>query len=282
MARPLRIEYPGAVYHVTSRGNAQADIYLEDLDRETFLDTLAGVIHRFGWVCHAYCLMSNHYHLVIETPEPNLAPGMRQLNGVYTQRFNHRHHRVGHIFQGRYKAILVERDAYLLELIRYVVLNPVRAGMVKNVLQWAWSSYRATAGIETCPSWLSTDWLLSQFGKQRRRCLDRYMQFVAEGASRGRIWEGLNQQVYLGGDAFVDQIKSELSDRNDLTEVPRVQWKQSSKQLDDYADECGDRSEAMARAYLEGGYRMNEIAKYFAVHYATVSRAVKKFEDGNV
>jgi len=278
MARPLRVEYPGAVYHVTSRGNAQEDIYLEDADREIFLDTLAGVINRFGWLCHAYCLMSNHYHLVIETPESNLALGMRQLNGVYTQRFNRNHHRVGYIFQGRYKAILVERDAYLLELCRYVVLNPVRASMVKDVRQWSWSSYRATAGVQARPPWLSIDWLLSQFGKQRWRCMERYAQFVKEAVNRENIWEGLNQQAYLGGDGFVDRIKSELNGRNDLAEVPKAQWKQAGKSLNEYANEFGDRSEAMARAYLDSVHRMNAIAKQFGVHYATVSRAVKKRE----
>ncbi|MDX8409364.1 MAG: transposase [Mariprofundales bacterium] len=151
MARPLRVEFSGAIYHVTSRGNAQADIYLDDTDRADFLDTLANVIERFGWVCHAYCLMTNHYHLVIETPQANLAQAMRQLNGVYTQRFNRRHHRVGHIFQGRYKAILVEHDVYLLELGRYVVLNPVRAGMVEGARHWPWSSYRGSGWCRAMP-----------------------------------------------------------------------------------------------------------------------------------
>jgi len=245
MARPLRVEFPGAVYHVTSRGNAQTDIFLDDADREMFLHTLAGVISRFGWVCHAYCLMDNHYHLVIETPGANLCLGMRQLNGVYTQRFNRSHHRVGHIFQGRYKSILVERDAYLLELCRYVVLNPVRASMVKDVCQWVWSSYGATVGIISPPAWLSVDWLLSQFGKQRRRCMERYAQFVEEGVRQASIWGELSQQAYLGGDDFIDQIKSEISNRNNLTEVPRAQWKQSGRSLDEYADEAGERNNAM-------------------------------------
>ena len=107
MARPLRIEYPGAVYHVTSRGNARRKIYLDDDDREMFLATLAWVGERFGWICHAYCLMGNHFHLLIETPNPNLSLGMRQLNGVYTQRFNRRHKKAGHLFQGRFKAIFI-------------------------------------------------------------------------------------------------------------------------------------------------------------------------------
>lgn len=130
MARPLRIEYPGAVYHITSRGNEKKTIFRSDKDRVDFLDTLQDVNSRYNWICHAYCLMGNHYHLLIETPDANLSIGMRQLNGVYTQSFNGRRKRTGHLFQGRYKAILIQKDSHLLEVCRYVVLNPVRAGMV--------------------------------------------------------------------------------------------------------------------------------------------------------
>src|SRR5512135_2237813 len=140
MARPLRIEYPGALHHITARGNARKRIYKNDADREAFLETLRDVVKRFGWVCHAYCLMDNHYHLLIETPEGNLSRGMRQLNGIFTQRLNRRHGRVGHLFQGRFKAIVVERESYLLELCRYVVLNPIRAGMVTHLERYPWSS----------------------------------------------------------------------------------------------------------------------------------------------
>ena len=147
MSRPLRIQFPGALYHLTSRGNRQEDIYLGNFDRERFLVVLAEVCNRFNWGCHSYCLMSNHYHLLIETPEGNLSQGMRQLNGVYTQCFNRRHKRVGHVFQGRYKSILVQENSYLLELARYIVLNPVRANMVGCPSDWPWSSYRATAGL---------------------------------------------------------------------------------------------------------------------------------------
>ncbi|MFH1142435.1 MAG: transposase, partial [Candidatus Uhrbacteria bacterium] len=147
MARPLRIEFPGATYHVTSRGNARNDIFLSDNDRHQFLKTLSETIERYNWLCHSYCLMGNHYHILIETPEGNLAKGMRQLNGVYTQAFNKINQRVGHIFQGRYKAFLIEKEPYLLEVIRYIVLNPVRALLVNDPKNWKWSSYCAFAGI---------------------------------------------------------------------------------------------------------------------------------------
>ncbi|MDQ6992757.1 MAG: transposase [Mariprofundus sp.] len=136
MACSIRIEYTDAIYHVTSRGNAQADIYLDDSDRLLFLETFAQVVQRFDWLCHGYCLMGNHYHLLIQTPQANISKGMRHLNGVYTQRFNRKYKRVGHVFQGRYKAIVVERDSYFLELCRYIVRNPVAAHMVERAGDW--------------------------------------------------------------------------------------------------------------------------------------------------
>ncbi|MDQ6992116.1 MAG: transposase [Mariprofundus sp.] len=136
MARPLRIEFPGAVYHITSRGDGKDDIYLPNSDRESFINVLLQVVERFDWVCYAWCLMANHYHLLIETPKGNLSKGMRHWNGVYTQRLNRQYSRVGHVFQGRYKAILVEKDSHLLKLCRYIVRNPVAAGMVENVGEW--------------------------------------------------------------------------------------------------------------------------------------------------
>lgn len=140
MVRPLRLEFDGALYHVTSRGDRREDIYEDNHDRKIFLLLFAEVCDRYNWVCHAYCLMSNHYHLLIETPDGNLSKGMRQLNGVYSQRYNAKHGLVGHVFQGRYHAVLVDKDAYLKELVRYVVLNPVRAAMVQSVEQWRWSN----------------------------------------------------------------------------------------------------------------------------------------------
>jgi len=181
MARPLRLEFPGALYHVTSRGDGREAIFLDDSDRADLLSTLGSVVGRFNWRLHAYCLMGNHYHLLVETPEPNLARGMRQLNGVYTQRFNRGHGRVGHVFQGRYKAILVDRDAYLLELARYIVHNPVRARIHRKPERYAWSSYRASVGIKPVPEWLTVEWILAQFAQTRRVAMRCYAEFVQAG-----------------------------------------------------------------------------------------------------
>ena len=150
MARPLRLEYAGALYHVTSRGDRREDIYRDDEDREEWLAVLAEVCERFNWVLHAWCQMTNHYHILVETIDGNLSRGMRQLNGVYTQRFNRRHGEVGHLYQGRYKAILVQKESYLQELTRYVVLNPLRR-MVEKLEDWPWSSYPATIGLTKVP-----------------------------------------------------------------------------------------------------------------------------------
>ncbi|MGD2083746.1 MAG: transposase, partial [Chromatiales bacterium] len=181
MARPLRLEFPGALYHVTSRGDGGEDIYIDDTDRAHWLVVLGQVCERFNWLVHAYCLMSNHYHVLLETPDGNLSRGMRQLNGVYTQRFNRAHERVGHVFQGRYKAVIVQKETYLLELARYVVLNPVRARMVRSAREWPWSSYRATAGQAARPPWLATDWLLAGFGRTRSLAQTAYRDFVSQG-----------------------------------------------------------------------------------------------------
>ena len=168
-ARPKRIHYEGAIYHVTSRGNERRKIVLDDADRGMFLSVLAENVEQHQVVCHAWVLMDNHYHLLLETPAANLSMAMKHVNGIYTQKFNKKHHRVGHLFQGRYKSIVVEKDSYLKELCRYVVLNPVRAGMVKHPKEWKWSSYRGTAGLSKPDKWLETDWILGQFGKNKQQ-----------------------------------------------------------------------------------------------------------------
>lgn len=208
MARALRIGFSGALYHVTSRGDKKDDIYLDDDDRELFLDILEEVCSRFNWVIHAYCLMGNHYHLLVETTECNLSLGMRQLNGVYTQRFNRKHKRVGHVYQGRFKAIIVQKESYLMELPRYIVLNPICARMLMTANQWSWSSYRATIGKAKPKGGLNTDWLLAGFANRKSTAIDRYKSFVSEGKIQPSPWKNLTNQVCLGSENLSQRQKN--------------------------------------------------------------------------
>lgn len=279
MSRPLRLELAGGFYHVTSRGDRQEDIYFSDLDREKWLAIFGQVCKRFNWRCHCFCLMSNHYHVVVETIEGNLSKGMRQLNGVYTQYFNQAHQRTGHVFQGRYKGILVEKDSYLMELSRYVVLNPVRAGMVNNVKDWPWSSYPSITGEKDIPEWLEVNWLLGQFGKQRNRAIAKYKDFVRQGVGLPSLWRALSRQIYLGGEGFVERMQKELDENADLSEIPRVQRRPPTKPLVYYVGRYKDKKRGMVEAYHTGEYTMKAIAEQFEVHYSTVSRAIKNSEE---
>ncbi len=274
MARPLRIEFSGGLYHVTARGDRQEPIFEDDHDRNTFLETLGDVVSRFNWVCHAYCLMTNHYHLVVETPDANLSKGMRQLNGVFTQALNRRHKRVGHLFQGRYKAILVDGDAYLLELTRYVVLNPVRAGMVKNAGEYGWSSYRAMLGDAPAPPWLSVDGLLSLFAKRRGTARQRYAQFVAEGVGKESIWHELRQQIYLGDEEFIQSMQKKV-DSTDMMAVPRAQRRSPAPSLNVITRRYKQRDDAIVAAYATGAYSYREIAEHFGLHLVTIGRIIR-------
>ena len=280
MARPLRLEFPDAIYHVTSHGNARKAIFKDDNDRLLFLTCLGEVVARFRWLCHAYCLRDNHYHLLIETPEANLSLGMRQLNGVYTQRFNRHRGRVGHLFQGRFKAIVVERDTYLLELCRYVVLNPIPAGRVAQIERYPWSNYPATMGLVACPAWLETDWVLGQFAKTRAVARRRYAAFVAEGAGLAAPWAAVRGQALLGSDAFVEKMRPLLEGARDLKEIPRTQRLLNRPSLarmftKAVRSEKVLRDGAIRKAYLDDGYTMAAIARHAGVHYSTVSKVIK-------
>lgn len=229
MSRPLRLEFAGALYHVTARGNAREDIFRDDEDRAMFLDLVGREIAQQRWRLYAYCLMGNHYHLLIETAEPNLTRGMQRLNQVYTQRFNRRHRRVGHVLQGRYKAIVVDKDSYLKELIRYVVLNPVRAKMVRLPERWAWSSYRATAGLSVAPPWLAVDAVRGQFGGS----VAAYRRFVAQGVGLPSVWEGLRGQMWLGDEPFRSKMQRRLGVKRsaDVSRAQREPARPSADEL---------------------------------------------------
>lgn len=275
MSRPIRIEFSNALYHVTARGDRREDIFEDDADRQMFLSILAQVVTQCNWICHAWCLMDNHYHLLIQTPDGNLSKGMRQLNGVYTQASNRRHQRVGHLFQGRFKAILVDSDAYLLELARYVVLNPVRAGMVQKPVDWKWSSYRASVGLEPAAPWLAVDGLLAQFAKRRSLAQQRYAQFVAEGIKAASPWSNLQGQVFLGDEQFVQRMQTHLLSSKDNVQIPLAQRRPPPPPLAEIARHAADRNAAIAAAYATGGYSYQQLADYFGLHFTTVGKIVR-------
>jgi len=283
MARPLRIEFPGALYHLTSRGNERRPLFLDNKDRNNFLALLSSVVDRFNWLCHAYCLMDNHYHILIETPEGNLSRGMRQLNGVYTQLFNRRYQRVGHLFQGRYKAILIDKDSYLVSLCRYVVLNSVRANLVKRPEDWPWSSYTATIGKSTRHPFLTVDWMLSQFNAERKKAIKQYKDFVLKGLKEEPPWKALKGQILLGEAGFLERVNIYLKGNEEIREIPKAQRYATRPSLDELftMDKRKDktlRNEAIVKAYTHHGYTLQQIAQYLGLHYATVSRALKQTE----
>ncbi len=282
MTRPLRIEFPGAVYHVTSRGNARDNIYLKDEDRSNFLQILSNAIERYNWLCHAFCLMDNHYHLLIETIDPNLSLGMRHLNGVYTQSFNRRYHRVGHVFQGRYKAILVQKDAHLIELCRYIVLNPVKAGMVDKPGDWKWSSYNSTISNNHKTDFLTTDWILGQFSATRQVAQEEYKKFVEHVTAEESLpWEHLKGQIFLGSDDFVNSMKRSQTNGEKIKEIPKVQRFANRMKLEDLFKNITSKQSRNAKiweAHVKCGYKMREIAEYLSIHYTTVSKVINLME----
>lgn len=282
MARPLRIEFPGAVYHVTTRGNARADIFEDDNDRNLFCKVLGQVVKRFNWHCHAYCQMSNHYHLLIETPDGNLSAGMRQLNGIYTQAYNRKHCKDGHLFNGRFKAVLVEKESHLLELCRYVVLNPVRAHMVKVPDDYEWSSYLPTLGKRQKPDFLTTEWILANFSTTLRKARGEYQQFVKDGInSKESPWEKLSGQIVLGSEIFLNKLKDILGEKEQIAEIPRIQRFAGRPLLaelfpGDTILEKEERSRLIHEAHIKYGYTLKEISYVLNVHYTTISKVLNR------
>jgi hypothetical protein len=224
--------------------------------------------------------MTNHYHLLIETPDGNLSLGMRQLNGVFTQFVNKHHGRTGHLFQGRYKAILIQKDSHLLEVCRYVVLNPVRAKMAEKPDDYTWSSYPATAGTAKPHPCLTTDWVLGQFSRKRVKAEKDYRQFVSWGIGQKTIWAKVRGQALLGEDEFVDKLTDLLKKHKDIPEIPRSQRYAHRPALEkllsvEVRKNLRKRRGVIQKAVEQYGYRQQEIADYLGLHYSSVSRIVK-------
>lgn len=287
MSRPLRIEFPGAVYHVTSRGDRREPIYRDEDDRRVQLDVISQAMDRFNAQVLAYCQMGNHYHLVLHTRQANLSRLMRHVNGVYTQAFNQRHTLSGHLFQGRFKAILVDRDGYLLTLCRYVERNPVAAGLVQSADEWPWSSYRAHVCAVATPPWLDSDglhgYLLGRSVERhedRKNAALRYAALVANGdVGDVSIWQtGLRQQVFLGDDAFVARMQALATPAQRGTlDVPKAQ-RRSPATLQECLKRTSDRASALRMAYRDHGSTMTALAREVGLSVSRVSRLIAEAE----
>ena len=288
MARPLRIEYPGAFYHITARGNEGKEIFRDDKDRARFLGYLETAVGRYKAVIHAYCLMGNHYHLLLTTPEGNLSQVMRHINGGYTTYFNKRHNRFGHLFQGRYKAILVDADPYAGELSRYIHLNPVRAGMVRQTEEYKWTSYAAYIGKTKTPQWLTVDWLLQYFGKKTADARKTYRFFVeAAFGSEEDPLKDTTATLVLGKSEFIENIREKyLSGKKKERDIPALReltktsleaiMKAVEREFEDKPDIT--RKAAIYISHRYSGRTLREIGHRFGVGESAVAQASARFE----
>ncbi|MGC2062405.1 MAG: transposase [Thermodesulfovibrionales bacterium] len=288
MARPLRIEYAGAFYHITARGNERKEIFRDDKDRERFLGYLETAVGRYKAVIYVYCLMGNHYHLLLSTPMGNLSQIMRHINGGYTTYFNKRHKRFGHLFQGRYKAILVDADPYAGELSRYIHLNPVRANMVRKAEQYKWSSYAVYIDKIKSSRWLTIDWLLQYFGKKTSDARTAYRFFVeaAVGSDEDPLKDATSTLI-LGKAEFIENIRDRyLSGKKQERDIPALRelTKTSLKEImKAVQQECGDkpdltRKAAMYISHRCSGRTLREIGQRFGVGESAVAQASGRFE----
>jgi putative transposase len=292
MGRQLRIEYPGAHYHVTARGNERKDIFKNDMDREKFLSYLESSVSRYGAVIHAYCLMKNHYHLLLETPSGNLSQVMQHINGAYTNYFNAKRKRAGHLFQGRYKSILIEADSYTLELSRYIHLNPARVGASVVPDDYRWSSYKDYIGLRETPKWLNTAFILEQFGTSKVMAGKKYRKFVEElvGKEHESPLMGVVASTILGSDDFVAEIQdryvdTKLLDRN----LPAIRQLVNRPDIDRIIEMArgffvdNERLAEKAAIYLchrNSGANLREIGERFGVKDSAVSQSSRRFMMG--
>lgn len=290
MARPLRIQYPGACYHVTSRGNEKRPVFKNERDREKFLVYLESAVVRYGAVIHVWCLMDNHYHLFIETPLGNLSQIMRHINGAYTTYFNVKWKRAGHLFQGRYKAILVEADRYAAELSRYIHLNPVRGGIVDTPKNYFWSSYLSYIGKNVPPAWLKTDFVLSYFGKEPKYAKTIYRKFVEERMEKTESNSPLQAVVastLLGSPQFIEEItEKHLGGKQDKRNIPAINElirRPSMAEIlhkvnADFAGEKLLKNIAIHCCWKYSGAKLQEIGDHFGISGAAVSQACRRLE----
>lgn len=269
MSRPLRIQFPGALYHVTSRGNEKRAIFLDDHDRKRRLDWLNRTVTTYGLRLHAFVLMDNHEHLFVETPEPNLSAAMQYLNGSYTGYFNARYERVGHLFQGRYKAILIENEGHYLEVSRYIHLNPVRARMVSHPRQWPWGSYLGYERGKQLPPWVTYSRILGEFGRNEWLARRAYCAFVGEGIHRAprSPLAGARYGAILGSESFISKVRGLLRNRKADPALPTLRELRPRPAIEDIVQMVGETTGADPTAWARGR-RSDDSSRALAAYVA--------------
>ena len=282
MARPLRLEFPGALYHVISRGIEKRDVFLSEEDKEDLLYLIKRTHERHNIFLHAFCIMNNHYHLLMETPDGNLARAMHSLNASYAQRFNKRHKRCGPVFQGRYKALLAEKESYLLRLARYIVLNPVVAMIVDHPARYEWSSYLDTIGKRKSPLFLETGIVLSLFSRNLEQARFEYREFIEMSLHDGEN-ENLEEGGILGRDEFKERNKQLVHPKKEVKEIPKKDRYACRPPLSELLSNIYSKDIRNLRVYAalkEYGYTQMEIANQLGIHYSTISLVIKQIEEG--
>jgi REP element-mobilizing transposase RayT len=292
VSRPPRIEYPGAFYHVTSRGNERRTVFQSNRDREKYLSYLESAHERYGALIHVYCLMGNHYHLLLETPRGNLSKILHYINGAYTTYFNIKRGRSGHLFQGRYKGILVDKDEYCKALSRYVHLNPVRAGMVKTPLEYPWSSYRYFVGRDKKPTWLTTEFILGDFGGEGGRGFKKYREYVERGENKelDNPLKKVIASTFLGGKEFINRIKLEYLekkeiDRRDLPALRKILRGPSLESIERAViKRVGEghpffKKICIYLSYKYSGLNLRGIGEYFGMQRSAISQSSRRFAE---
>ena len=290
MSRPLRIEYPGAFYHITSRGNERKSVFRSDLDRERFLSYLQSARERYGAVIHVYCLLSNHYHLLLETPRSNLSQILHHINGAYTTYFNVKRDRSGHLFQGRFRGILVEKEEYAHELSRYIHLNPYRAGLINSINRYRWSSYPYYLGLKGKPSWLETGLILGYFGSQDKAARRKYREFVEGGMKQPgpNPLQEVIASTFLGGPDFVERMKEVAGRKGRVREIPSSRILEERRSLEEIRKVVGEvvgegerlfKKFAVYMSHEYGGYALKEIGGFYGMEESAVSQAARRFKE---
>ena len=276
MSRPLRIQYSGAIYHITSRGNGGDKIFQDKEDYLMFLEELKEVIEYYNWISYAYCLMPNHYHLFIKTLDPNLSMGMRQLNGNYTKKYNVHHKRFGHILQGRFKSVLVEDAGYQGNVVRYITLNPVKARISNSITNWPWSSHKEIMGLTKKSGCVHPNETLSFFHENKETAKKEYNNYLHEKIEEDSTWKDLQSGLILGSLQFARDMVNKYGNKESGEHIKKERFagRPSLEEIFEGVKEKNKRNFLIFKSFKKHGYTQTEIGECLNLHYSTVSRLI--------